>query len=326
MFVYQTPIESLKRLLINDKSRDFQIIVKIEYTQNQNDEIVIKKQKQIIINTTVNKARLLSRIIDEKYINDPKINQYVFNLGNMIQNENNKIQFEDVISIFKALIESDQKEVSISEEKKTLFNQILNILDTGYGDIEEMKDENIIECKYLNNDMFNGIISYLKQITNNNINGNNENLKLTGNENCAQYPLSNLLLYNEARKGFVYWPSNDGNDKNKAWIEFDFGQRRINVKSYSIQTIYNQTNIYHPKTWKFIGSNDHQNWEFIDIKENNDTLNGTSYSGHFECQQQGKFYRYIKYVQIDNWRLNGDLNKYYIGLSSIEFFGEISTS
>ena len=256
------------------------------------------------------------------------MNQYVFNLGNIIQNanENNKIQFEDVITIFKALIESDQKEISISEEKKILFNQILNILDTGKGDIEEMKEENIIECKYLNNDQFNGIISYLKRITNNNINGNNEHLKLTGNENRAQFPLSNLLLYDEAGKGFVYWPSNDKNDKDNAWIEFDFGQRRINMKSYSIQTLYNQKNFYHPKTWKFIVSNDHQNWEFIDIKENNDSLNGISYSGHFECQQQGKFYRYIKFVQIDNWRLNGDLNKYYIGLSSIEFFGEISNS
>ena len=94
----------MRRLVINDKSGDFKIIVKIEYTQNQNDEISIKKQKQIIINTTVNKARLLSRIIDEKYINDSKMNQYVFNLGNIIQNanENNKIQFEDVISMFKA--------------------------------------------------------------------------------------------------------------------------------------------------------------------------------------------------------------------------------
>ena len=94
----------MRRLVINDKSGDFKIIVKIEYTQNQNDEISIKKQKQIIINTTVNKARLLSRIIDEKYINDSKMNQYVFNLGNKIQNsnDNDKIQFEDVISMFKA--------------------------------------------------------------------------------------------------------------------------------------------------------------------------------------------------------------------------------
>lgn len=321
MFSYQAPIESLKRILVNDKSGDFKIIVKIQYNKRLNDDFSIQKNSKIIINTTVNKARILSKIIDDKYSNNPNIDHYVFDLGNLNHDVQNKIHFSDIINIFKVLIDSDLKEISISEEKRNVFNIILKILETGNCDINEIT---IIKCNYNENDMLNGIISYIKRITNNEINGNNEHLKLSSRGSCKDFPLSNLLLLNENRKGFVYWPKIDDNN---AWIEFDFGKRKINMTSYTIQTIYNPTNCFHPKTWKFIGSNDTTNWELIDIKENNDELNGKSNCAHFICQNNGKFYRYIKYVQLDNWRhqRNGTINKYYIGLSSIEFFGEIKS-
>ena len=67
MFTYQTPRSALQRLLINDQSGQFRIVIEIKYTNKQKDDIQIKKQKQIIINTTVNKARIISKVINDKY-------------------------------------------------------------------------------------------------------------------------------------------------------------------------------------------------------------------------------------------------------------------
>ncbi|KAK8876614.1 hypothetical protein M9Y10_006832 [Tritrichomonas musculus] len=323
MFVYQTPKDAFQRLLINDQSGNFKIIIEIKYTKKQSIDIEIQKQKQIIINTTVNKARVISKKIDGQFANNQKIEQYVFNLGDLNQNENYKMQLEDIVYIFRALIDSNGNDITITEDKRNLLNQILNILDNG-GNIEM----NIIECKFLDN-KFDGIISYIKRNARGTVDGKNDNLRLSGTGTLNEFPLSNLLLYDDSdiKKGYVN-SANGLFTENDAFIEFDFVNKKINMTSYTIRTIYNCKDTYHPKTWKFVGSNDRQIWEVIDMKENNEQLNGVSYCAHFECSNPGKYYRYIKYVQIDNWRNNyGYVNeynyRYYVGLSAIEFFGSI---
>ena len=113
--------------------------------------------------------------------------------------------------------------------------------------------------------------------------------------------------------------------KSEAWIEFDFVNRKVDVTSYSIRTIYNSINIYHPKTWKIMGSNDHENWSLIDEQIDSSVLNGPSYSAHFQCGSKSQFYRYIRYFQLKNWNSSNSEIYFenYIGLSSIEFFGSI---
>lgn len=318
MYVYKIPKTFLQRLLINDQSGNFKIIIAIKYTKKQNDDIEIQKQKKIIINTTVNKARLLSKKIDEQFVNDQRIDQYIFTLGN------HNCQIEDISDIMHSLIESNGNDVTINEDKRNLFNQILSILDNGGDDIEL----GIIECKYLNNDnKFNGIISYIKKSTKDAVDGNNDHLRLSGTGMSPYFPISNLLLYDDpdVRKSYVNTHIGQHLEED-AFIEFDFVNRKINLTSYTIQTIYNATGNLHPKTWKMVGSNDHNSWELIDLKENNDELNGPSKCAHFECSTPGKYYRYIKYVQIDNWRASyHEIYKYYVGLSRIEFFGSIKS-
>ena len=70
MFVYQTPISYFHRLLQNDKSGIFKIIINISSKEKINEELLIQKENKIIINTTVNKARVISKIITEEYINN----------------------------------------------------------------------------------------------------------------------------------------------------------------------------------------------------------------------------------------------------------------
>lgn len=317
MLAYQTPISSLNRLLSNDKSTDFKIILEIKYSKEQND-ILIQKQKRIIFQTTINKARVVSKVNNEHYTHDQTLNEYIFSFSKM-----NQITIADIIDVVSTMIEKDWYEL-IQEEKRNLYEQIMTIFDTDKDTNEEYK---IIECQYKEDKKFDGIISYILKT-----NGNDEDLTLTsgcGNYYGAQYDISNLLLMDDCymAKGFmgcVY-------DKNSAWIEYDFGKRKINMTSYTIRSLSRFYYQCQPRTWKFIGSNDHEKWELIDFKKDNDVLNKGYCIGHFECVRTGKFYRYIRYVQIGNWNQyetckNCHHYRYIISLSSIEFFGSISFS
>ena len=93
----------------------------------------------------------------------------------------------------RALIESNGIEVTISEDKRNLFDQILSVLENGSGTI----GLNVIKCKYLINNKFNGIISYIKRISEDIVDGKNDHLRLSGGGNYPNYPLSNLLLYGD---------------------------------------------------------------------------------------------------------------------------------
>ena len=81
-------------MILNDLSGSFEIIIKVCYTKKINANIEIQKQKQIVINTTVNKARLISRSINDEYKKNPKMNTYAFDLENLLQNENYKYQIK----------------------------------------------------------------------------------------------------------------------------------------------------------------------------------------------------------------------------------------
>ena len=270
-----------------------------------------------MINTTVNKARIISKVINDKFLNDVNIDQYVFTVGDHI------FEINDIANIFCELLKSNGNDISITEDKRNLLNQVLAILDDESND--ENNELNIIECKYSSNNQFDGIISYIKKRTNDVVDGNNDHLRLSGGQAYKDCPLSNLLLFDDILKVYsnLYDYSIPRSEKD-AFIEFDFVNRKINVKSYTIRTSYFCPNYYHPKTWKLVGSNDKQNWELIDMKENNEELNGTNNYSHFECSHTGQYYRYIKYLQIDNWNL--DSLKYNVIIAAIEFFGSIKSS
>ena len=65
MFVHKIQKSSYQRLLGNDISGALKIIIQVHYSEKTQDNLEIQKQKQIIINTTVNKARVISRLINE---------------------------------------------------------------------------------------------------------------------------------------------------------------------------------------------------------------------------------------------------------------------
>ena len=326
MFVYQIPISYYQRLLQNDKSGNFKIIFNLKSNEKINEGVSIQKENKIIIDTTINKARVLSKIINEEYIKNQSIEQYVFDL------DKKEYKLSDFIYIIQIIIQCNPNEIQITEDKKNVYYHILNILDNEKEthDKEMNINNNIIKCEYMYNNKFNGIISYLKQITYDIIDGSNDHLRITGSGIQAQYSISNLLLFDDKDidKCYVNW--NNRLTESDACIEFDFVKRKINMTSYSIRTIFNAQNVYHPKSWKIMGSNDHEQWELIDMKENNEELNGPRKCSNFECINKIGFYRYIKYIQTENWSTtyyvySYNNMKYYIGLSAIEFFGSITS-
>ncbi len=319
MFVYQTPVSSLNRILSNDESGDFKIIIQIKYSKEENG-ITIQKQKQIIFKTTVNNARIISKVINDKYRKDQNIKEYVFNVSKL-----EEIKIEDIIEIVSTLIkERGNQNIQINQrDKRNIYDRIMTILD---NEEETVVEYNIIECHYSEDNKFSGIITYLL----NKNDGNDEELKLTGGGGKSGYgynDVSNLLLLSvyDFDKGYM----NTVYDRRYAFIEYDFGERKIDMTSYTIRALGRSQYQGQPKTWKFMGSNDHEKWEMIDLRENEDELNKGNFVGHFECVRKGKFYRYIKYIQWDNWyayNLYGRYKcyRYFIAISAIEFFGSIS--
>ena len=63
---YQSRIDSLYRLISFDHSHEFNIIVNIVNNENLEhvENVTIEKKSQIIIKTTINKARVISSLID----------------------------------------------------------------------------------------------------------------------------------------------------------------------------------------------------------------------------------------------------------------------
>ena len=121
MLSYQ--ISSLKRLLSYDKSHEFKIIFQIKYSKETNDDVVIQKEKRIIFTTTINQARVLSKVIDDKYRNDPTIKEHVF-----IINEMKQVKSADIIDVISRMVNGEENQM-ISDDKMYLCNRMISIFE-----------------------------------------------------------------------------------------------------------------------------------------------------------------------------------------------------
>lgn len=335
MLSYQVPISAYKRIIKNDKSDQFKIIINIKNTDH-NENISIEKHSQIMISTTINKARVISKVIDDMYSMDPSLNRFEFEFNNQ---NNPKIKIDEIIEIFKLILESVENEVSIPEYKRDTFSLILNTLGDDRANITTDLDVNpnenyynsdndndntpneiIFECDF-EGDELSGIISCIKQMTSTRTDGNN-GIKLScGGTEDKEHPLVNLITYDKNHINDYFYNFLMPLKYDEGWVEFDFGFRKINVASYTIRTSGSYG--YHPKSWQIVGSNDHMNWEIIDQQTDNPTMNGKFIQHRFTCQKTNKFYQFIRYIALDAFVTNVYNN--CICLTCIEFFGSIKT-
>lgn len=312
MISYITPITSLNRLIQNDFSGKFKIIIKIKRIDTQNESIIIERQNEISINSTINKARIISKIINDEYAKDPTISHYIFDISQIEEKIHRKIKVDEIIEFFNTKINHLGEEMIKQDSDNEITEALSNLLDG---------KDCITLCEYHQKNEIDGIISYIRKVTNGNVDGKNDNLKLsTGSNENPLYPLSNIIHYDNVYINFMA-PLKTTNIED-TWIEFDFVHRKVNVTSYTICLQgHNQYCNNYPKSWKIMGSNDHE-WELIDVKIN---MNETNYDPicHFECDRKSGYYRYIRFIQLDSNATN-DAAKYAICISCIEFFGSVA--
>jgi hypothetical protein len=114
-----------------------------------------------------------------------------------------------------------------------------------------------------------------------------------------------------------YWY---GYDNSAAWIQFDFKDRLVSVRDYSIKSDGNAG--CHLLRWKLEGSNDGDSWTLLDQRNTQD-LNGSRVVKSYECEpSQSAVYRFVRLTQTGP----NSSNDRHLMLSNIEFFGALSES
>lgn len=100
-----------------------------------------------------------------------------------------------------------------------------------------------------NKDEFNGILKYLLNKSNNQI---EEEIKITASSVSDSSIPQNVVLFEEKNKKF-----HTSNDPAKnSWICFDFKESSVVLTDYIIKSYPNGANTNHPKSWVIEGSND----------------------------------------------------------------------
>lgn len=240
------------------------------------------------------------------------MNTYVFDLGNLLQNENYKYQIEQIISIFNSLLKSNGENVVIPKNNRNLFLHIMNILGNDIN--EQITAINIVECEYKYNNKLNGIISYIQQITKDVVDGSNDHLRLSASGIDYFHPIGNIIQYDKKNINSIFYLYETLTNP-RFYIDFNFVNRLVNITGYTIMVPPHLYERSMPKTWTIYGSNDEQKWEVIDMKENNNELSNENRCVYFECTKTKKFFKYIRFEYFRN---------YFITLNAIKFFGYIA--
>ena len=170
----------LLRLIEFDDSNNFKIIFNVIEEQEQNDNnIQISKETHITFNTTINKARIISKIINEIYIVDQTIDRYEIKLENI--KENNIVQ--KVVDIMNLLMKSIGQEIQIPEELGFMFF----IIQYHFGeDNDGNNDDNNDDENSKNNNNSNN-----DNNDENNNDNNNDNDETNSNDNSNDNDNSN---------------------------------------------------------------------------------------------------------------------------------------
>ncbi|KAK8897565.1 hypothetical protein M9Y10_015523 [Tritrichomonas musculus] len=208
------------------------------------------------------------------------------------------------------LIENLDDEI-VSNEIPKITNLIRWILEKK-NNKNFFNNGKVTECHF-SSDELNGIVSYMKKTFGNDLDENGS-LKLSGGGSPNQsFPLSNLIQYDKFQINDFY--SKDSSQKPSSesadsWIEFDFVDRRINLTSYTMRAYANGKNsFYNPKSWRIVGSNDRKEWTVLDHEEDCSALNGSCKQNRFACDENGGYYRYIRYIQDYSWNISSKLNR-----------------
>lgn len=234
----------------------------------------------------------------------------------------------DITALSKEKFSSFIELIEPNEITSLLWNKLKNcfysefkqkINESRYS--EKLNTNKITTIEYDDNPRhrFNGIISYLGKddpksvIANGIISVTASSIYL--NDQYKEHQPKNVVDFNNDKMNFI-----SNNDQN-SWLLYDFKQRKVKPSHYSIKSHHwGGKGNYHPQNWRIEGSNDNVNWNVLDTRSNEKSLDDKSVSNTFTIKNDfNDFFRYLRIA------LNGvsTRNDHFLCFSSLEYFGSI---
>ena len=224
--------------------------------------------------------------------------------------------------MFQLLFDSIERQVIVPENVQKLFMLILNQLEKHQqNENNESKGNN---NENTTNDIENNpinIISYYRSM-NESYPNNISKIKITAGNNEGQYDINNLFRYdtlNICDFYYKFFSHKKTNDTLERYIEFEFKEDQIRIKSCKVET---NDFYYNQRGMKIVGSNDHFKWDTLyECADPSQLIDGIK---EFQCQHTNDYYRIIRYIEIDNID-HSDSGLTKMEIKRIDFQGFISS-
>lgn len=201
---------------------------------------------------------------------------------------------------------------SIWESIGNRFNSLHDVRNTTK---EEQLKEEVKTFEKDDRKEFEGIMRYLTRTSGGNIH-DNKTIDITSNSIYGSCYPRNAVDYDNIYN--YYFSLDDGN----AFICFDFKEKLVRLKSYSIKTCNNEPYTYHLKSWVIEVSNDGKEWKEIDRRSDETSMNQRFVTVSFDVREQSDYSRYIRLRQTgQSWCEDGNHSKFLFHL--IEFYGQL---
>ena len=157
---------------------------------------------------------------------------------------------------------------------------------------------------------FKGIFAYLSP------NHDESEYKIEASS-CSTYGHPNEVVNQEP--SLAYWESED---KPEQYIQFDFINKKVLLNAYSLRSSSNETDMLHPKSWIFAGSNDEEEWFTLDQQDHSVDLNSGNAEMSWECSNRTSDnpFRFIRLQMVEP----NHFGSWIFRLSRIELFGILS--
>ena len=130
------------------------------------------------------------------------------------------------------------------------------------------------------------------------------------------YQPRNVLNYEDDRQIFQSY------GESNSWLCIDFKNFKINPTHYSLRSnAFGVKGVFNPQSWDIEGSNDLNNWDLLDSRRKEKSLDNRAATNTFEITNKScNYYQYIRIIQrgVNTRNYNESLC-----FSSIELFGSI---
>jgi hypothetical protein len=168
----------------------------------------------------------------------------------------------------------------------------------------------VIQCNFVSVGDANGIVSWI---------GTNGKTSAFSDPTSKISVSSSSVLDNLAfTRAFQRVPSfAHSNVGGNQWMQVDFLGRKVSLTHYTIQG-RNDDHWHHLRNWVLQGSNDGVNFDVLDTRTNNHTINRSSWFLGV-LGTSSNYYRYIRLTQVGA----NSSGETYLTMGQMEFYGSL---